>query len=196
MRPLLIAVAGIALIAGCGIQVVPAAEAPPVNGDPVVSAQVAEPVSLTIPALGVTDEVVPVGICDKKVPPRCEKGIGEMELPDISETGWYKLAPKPGEPGRAVLLSHVDWEGTPGAFKHLPNLKLGDTFTTRDAAGGETKFVVYDTQQILKVDFQKTTVPLLFGKSTGEEAALVTCSGTVRDGNYDKNTVVRARAVT
>jgi len=193
MRRLLIAVAGLALTAGCGMQAVPAAEAPPVNGDPVVAA-VAAPVSLSIPALNVTDKVVPVGICDHKAPPRCEKGVGEMELPDISETGWYKLAPKPGELGRAVLLSHVDWKGTPGAFKHLPNLKPGDTVTTRDADGAEVKFVVYDTQQILKVDFQKKTVPLLFGTATGREVALVTCSGTVTDGNYDKNTIVRARA--
>src|SRR4051812_40623574 len=99
MRLLGLAVAALALVAGCGYGgVVPAAEAPPVNGDPIpapVVEQVAVPVSLSIPALGVTDDIVPVGLCEKKALPQCA-AAGEMELPDVTRTGWYQYAPKPG----------------------------------------------------------------------------------------------------
>jgi hypothetical protein len=196
MRLLGLAVAALVLVAGCGYGGVPAAEAPPVNGDPLpvpAAAQVAEPASLTIPALGVTDNIVPVGLCTKKAPPRCE-AVGEMELPDVTETGWYREAPKPGGAGRAIYASHVDWKGTPGAFKHLPNLKPGDIIRSVDAAGAEVEFIVYDTRQIPKTQFNAVTVPLLFGASTGREVALVTCSGVVTAGNYADNTIVRARA--
>lgn len=185
--------AGLLLVASCGYGGVPAAEAPPVNGDPVV-VSVAEPVSVTITSLDVTDEVVPVGLCTVKAPPGCPNGRGEMELPDVSETGWYELGPKPGAVGRAVLASHVDWEGTPGAFKHLPQVKPGDVVRTIDADGVEVEFVVYDTHQIDKDDYQAQTVPLLFGGSQGRELALVTCSGDVEAGSYTDNTIVRARA--
>src|SRR5690606_18024872 len=139
--------------------------------------------------------VVPVGLCETKAPPRCEHGRGEMELPDVSETGWYNpdgLGIAPGEHGRAVLASHVDWEGTPGAFKHLPDLKPGDAIRTVDAAGVEREWVVYDTHQIPKAQYRERTVPLLFGES-GTELALVTCSGDVSGGSYLDNTIVRAR---
>jgi sortase (surface protein transpeptidase) len=194
VRKIGLALAGLLLLTGCGTsQVMPAAEAPPVNGAPVAE-QVAEPVSVTIPALDVTDEVVPVGLCEVKAPPRCESGTGEMELPDVSETGWYRYAPKPGEVGRSVFASHVDWEGTPGAFKHLPQVKVGDRITTLDADGVQVEFVVYDTHQVKKAKYRAVTVPLLFGPSQGRELALVTCSGTVVGGNYTDNTIVRARA--
>lgn len=202
MRMLGLAVAALALVAGCGYGGVPAAEAPPVNGDPVPGApavveqvaQVAAPVSLTIPALHVTDDIVPVGLCTKKAVPQCA-AAGEMELPDVSRTGWYQYAPKPGAVGRAIYASHVDWLGTPGAFKHLPDLKVGDTIRSLDADGVEVEFVVYDTHQISKLKFATVTVPLLFGASTGREVALVTCSGVVKSGSYADNTVVRARAL-
>lgn len=201
MRLLGLAVAVLALVAGCGYGGVPAAEAPPVNGDPVPGASVVEqaavvasPVSLTIPSLNVTDDIVPVGLCTKKALPQCA-AAGEMELPDVTHTGWYRYAPKPGSEGRAIYASHVDWLGTPGAFKHLPDLKIGDTVRSVDADGAEVEFVVYDTHQIPKTKFATVTVPLLFGPSTGREVALVTCSGVVKSGNYADNTVVRARAL-
>lgn len=198
MRRLMLAVAVLALMAGCGYGGVPASEAPPVNGDPLPGApvaveQVAAPVSLTIPALHVTDDIVPVGLCTKKALPQCA-AAGEMELPDVSRTGWYQYAPKPGEPGMSILASHVDWLGTPGAFKHLPDMKVGDTVTTRDASGAEVTFTVYLSRKVLKSDYAKVTVPLLFGKSTGRSIGLVTCTGVVHSGSYDSNWVVLARA--
>lgn len=200
MRLLGLAVAALALVAGCGYGGVPAAEAPAVNGDPVtapepVSVAVAEPVSLTIPALNVTDDIVPVGLCAKKAPPRCDEA-NALELPDVSQVGYYNLAPKPGEVGRAVIAGHVDWLGTPGAFKHLGNLKPGDRFTVKDADGAELTFAVYKVQAGLKkTRYQTDTVPLIFSPTQNREAALITCSGSVSNGQYGDNTVALARLV-
>lgn len=193
---------GLLLVASCGYGGVPAAEAPPVSGDLAsavtpVSSEVAEPVSMTIPALNVTDGIVPVGLCDKKAPPRCETGTGEMELPDVSEIGWYRLAPKPGDVGRAVLASHVDYSGTPGAFKHLGNLKPGDRFTVAGSDGVELTFAVYKVQpKLKKSEYAQVTVPLVFGPTMDHEVALITCSGQPASGQYPDNTVVLARLVT
>lgn len=201
MRLLGLAVAALALVAGCGYGgVVPAAEAPPVNGDPIpapVVEQVAVPVSLSIPALGVTDDIVPVGLCEKKSPPRCETGTGEMELPPVSQVGYYTLAPKPGEVGRSVIAGHVDWAGTPGALKHLGNLKPGDRFTVTGEDGAELTFAVYKVQaKLKKAEYQQVTVPLIFTPTVNREVALITCSGTVSAGAYSDNTVALARLVT
>lgn len=194
--------AGLLLVASCGYGGVPAAEAPPVNGDQLpavvapVSSEVAEPVSMTIPALKVTDDIVPVGLCATKDPPRCETGTGEMELPNVSELGYYKLAPKPGEAGRAVILGHVDYEKKPGAFKHLGSLKPGDRFTVTDADGNDLIFEVYKVATGLKKSRYATdTVPLLFSPTDNHEVGLITCSGAVSDGEYSDNTVVLARLV-
>lgn len=176
----------LALVAGCATGV-PSREAPP------VTAAAADPVQVTIPSLRVTDEVVPVGLCETKAPPRCEKGIGEMELPEVTETGWYRLGPRPGELGRAILAGHVDWKGTPGAFKQLGALRPGDLIRTTDAAGIEREWRVYDVHQIPKRDYAARAVPLLFDDSRGPELALVTCSGDVSGGEYSDNTIVRAR---
>lgn len=193
MNRLVLAVAGLLLVAGCGVVPVPAFTSGPPEPAPPVLAAVADPVQVVIPALRVTDEVVPVGLCETKAPPRCEKGIGEMELPEVTETGWYRLGPRPGELGRAILAGHVDWRGTPGAFKQLGALRSGDLIRTTDAAGIEREWRVYDVHQIPKRDYAARAVPLLFGEAQGPELALVTCSGDVSGGEYSDNTIVRAR---
>lgn len=183
MRGLVVGLVGLLLVAGCSsTQTMPAAEAPPVNGTP-AAVSVADPVRVTIPRLAVIDEIVPVGL----------EQNGEMELPDVSEVGWYRFAPKPGEPGRAVLAGHVDWDGVDGAFKHLGDLRAGDELTITDASGASRVFAVYDVQQIPKADYQARTVPLVFGATGEREIALVTCSGRVVQHDYLDNTVVSAR---
>lgn len=179
--------AGLVLVASCGtVQMMPAAEAPAVNGDPVPAAVVATPVALTIPALGVTDDIVPVGL----------EPNNEMELPPVTQVGWYKLAPKPGEVGRAVIAGHVDWHGTPGAFKHLGTLTSGDTVIVRGADGVKLTFSVYMVQpKLKKIEYKTVTAPLIFKPTSYREIALVTCSGTVKAGEYSDNTVAIARLV-
>jgi len=95
MRRLALALSGLVLLAGCGMQVMPAAEAPPVNGDPITAEVVpAVPVSIAIPKLGVVDDMVAVKV----------QSDGAMEVPPVDKTGWWSDAVHPGELGVAVVL--------------------------------------------------------------------------------------------
>jgi sortase (surface protein transpeptidase) len=190
VRLLGLVVAALALVAGCGYGEVPAAEAPAVNGDPVAPAvveqAVAAPVSVSIPAISITDEVVPVGL----------ESSGELEVPDVTEVGWYTGLPKPGEngPGPALLAGHVDFKGVKGSFARIGELEVGDTVTVRDADGVEHRFEVYDVVEFPKVQYADRILGLL-ADTAEPEVRLVTCSGTVVNHNYLNNTIVSARLV-
>lgn len=182
-----LALCGLLLAAGCGAtQLVPAAEAPPVNGDPVPVAHVSAPVSVSIPALGVTDEVVPVGL----------EPNGELEVPDVSEVGYYTGLPKPGENGNgpALLAGHVNYKGAVGSFARIGELHAGDTVMVTDTAGTVYRFQVYDTTSFPKAQYASQIRGLL-ADTAQPEVRLVTCSGTVVNHNYLSNTVVSARLV-
>lgn len=181
MRRLLL-VAAVLTLAGCGAAgKAPAATVQPLTPPSQVAAAV--PVSVTIPALDITDEVVPVGL----------DAEGGLDEPDVSVTGWYRLGPKPGDVGRSLLAGHRDWDGAAGAFKRLDTLGPGDTITVKDAGGVERTFVVYNVQVVDKDEYAEKTVPLVFGLSTGRELAAVTCGGRLSGHNYESNVVVLAR---
>lgn len=193
IRRLALGAALLALVAGCGTPAdLPAAQVAPVTAE---APPIAAPVSITIPSLRITDELVPVGLCAKVVPVTCPDGKGEMELPPVTETGWYRLGPKPGEAGRAVIAGHVNYEGVPGALGHLPAMKVGDLVTTTAADGVQTSFTVYASHQIPKARYAAETVPLVFSPTGARELALITCSGKVVGHDYLDNTVVLLRAL-
>lgn len=148
--------------------------------------RVGVPVQIAIPKLGVVDDIVPVGLAADNA----------MELPPVTAVGWYRLAPKPGEQGPAVVAGHVDWAGTPGAFKRLAELRAGDRVTVTDDAGVVRTFVVYDVRTILKSDYMTRTVPLVFGARTSTELAMVTCGGDLQGHEYLSNVVALSRLAT
>ena len=181
---------GLLLAAGCGYGGVPAAEAPPVNGDPVPAVaepSVAAPVKVSIPRLGVTDEVVPVGL----------DANGELEVPNVSEVGYYTGLPMPGEngPGPALLAGHINYKGQVGSFARIGTLAAGDLVTVIDADGVEHKFQVYDVAEFKKASYGRV-MPGLLADTELPEIRLVTCSGQVVGHSYLDNTVVSARLVT
>ena len=74
---------------------------------------VAEPVRLRIPALGVTSSLLRLG----RAPD------GSVEVPgDYNTAGWFAEGPRPGQPGPAVMLGHVDSKAGPGVFWGLVRL--------------------------------------------------------------------------
>ena len=181
-RSLLLAGALVVSLAGCGNTVAgePSVAIQPVPvQDPLAPAPSA-PVKIDLPSIGASDDIVPVGL----------DAAGEMELPPVTQVGWYKLAPRPGQTGRAVLAGHVDYGGTPGAFKRLAQLKPGDDVVVTDAAGMVRRFDVTRVERILKADYQARTVPLVFNHTSGVELALVTCGGKLVGSEYDSNDVV------
>jgi len=191
-RLALVVAAAALLLAGCATG---AGDYPvtPVEPGPVVAISAAPvpaavpppgvPVKVAIPKLGVTDNIVPVGLA----------ADGSMEVPDVTETGWYELAPRPGSVGSAVVISHVDYRGVPGAFARIDELRLGDEVRVTDVAGIERNFVVFDSAQVPKSEFMSRTVPLVFDSPPGPELRMVTCGGDLVGHSYLSNVIVRAR---
>lgn len=74
------------------------------------------PSTLSIPRVGVRAPIVGVG----------RKANGAMQTPDPGQVGWYRNGPKPGDPGPAVLVGHVDTRTGPDVFHRLGRLRPGD----------------------------------------------------------------------
>lgn len=191
LRYLLVAAAAGLVLTGCGAvaPAAPVAASPAATGSTLVAVDLhppGVPVSISIPVQNVTDEVVPVGLA----------ADGSMEVPDVHEAGWYRLGPKPGEPGAAVVIGHVNFAGVPGALGRIGELKPGDLITVKDAAGIERSFSTYSVREIPKSQYAAKTVALVFGARTTDDLVIVTCSGVVINHEYQGNTILSAHLVT
>ena len=68
-------------------------------------AVVAVPVRLSIPALRVQSRLERLGL-------QADGTVAVPESPHVA--GWYEHGPRPGQPGPAVILGHVDSKSGPG----------------------------------------------------------------------------------
>jgi hypothetical protein len=141
------------------------------------------PTSISIPSIGVTSDVVSVGL---------EPGTNQLQIPDIDHVGWYELGPNPGDAGSAVLVGHVDGDGRPGVFWRLGELVPGDIVTVRDATGAHD-FRVTGREQVAKSALSAD----LFSRDGPPRLALITCGGAFdgSSGHYLDNVVVVATPV-
>lgn len=141
---------------------------------------VAKPVQLTIPTADIDANVLELGLL---------KG-GKLDAPkDGKDLGWYKLGPKPGEKGNAVIDGHLDTSAGPGAFWNLKNVKVGDMVSVTDENGITRVFKVRKTQV-----YHVNNAPMqeIFGDASGNHLNLITCAGvwdTSMD-HYDKRLIV------
>ena len=127
-----VALAGL-LVSGCGAPGLSAAAARSPSAGPATATaheppgvggfhsvrtydQPALPVRLQIPAIGVSTPLVKLG----RLPD------GSLEVPkDWDTAGWYDGGPRPGQPGPAVILGHVDSKTGPAVFYRLRALRPG-----------------------------------------------------------------------
>jgi len=131
------------------------------------SEDVASPVVLKIDSIGVATDISPVGLND----------AGDMAIDDDpKQAAWYKLGPKPGEEGSAVIAGHYGWKnGSPSVFNDLNKLVKGDTISTLDENGRLMNFVV--TRTALYAPDQDATD--VFRSDDGKaHLNLVTCQGS------------------
>ncbi len=115
-----------------------------------------------------------------------------MEVPPADRAGWHDAGPRPGEPGRAVLIGHRDSTTGPAVFAAVPDLDPGSLVTVTDSAG-----VAHDYRVTRVATAAKDRFPteLVFGPTKASELALVTCGGPFRPGRgYRDNIVAFARA--
>jgi hypothetical protein len=140
------------------------------------------PTSFAIPSLGVDATVEPVGAT--------ETGI---EVPQIGRAGWFEAGPRPGEPGRAVLIGHLDGKTVPGVFQHVPELPNGAQIVVRDNQGGTHPYAVVGKLQVEKSQFPASSV---YGPSERPVLVLITCGGVYVPGEgYSSNVIVYARSL-
>ncbi|MGD0703403.1 MAG: class F sortase [Trebonia sp.] len=168
------------------LQVLPAPTGPIEAAPPQGAAQVAEPVSLVIPAIGVSTSLVHLGLT----------GDGTLQVPPTTAVaGWYTGSPRPGSIGSAVIAGHIDSHLGPGVFYRLSDLQRGDRLYVRRADGTLAVFKVTQVQEYPKDAFPTTAV---YGPAPTPELRLITCGGTFdySTRSYLSNTVVYASEVT
>lgn len=164
-----------ALLAGCGAPSAPRPATPTEHSSTTQSrpSAVAKPAEISIPRIGATSSLVELGLnADQtvQVPP--------VETP--LQAGWFTGAPKPGEPGPAVVLGHVNGGGQAGIFRRLHELAAGDEILIRRTDDTTVRFTVTRVDQVPKNRFPTDEV---YGDTTGPELRLITCGGV-----FDRNT--------
>jgi LPXTG-site transpeptidase (sortase) family protein len=168
------------------LQLLPAPTGPIEAAPPQGTAQVAEPVSLVIPAIGVSTSLVRLGLTS----------TGALQVPPTTAVaGWYTGSPRPGAIGSAVIAGHIDSHLGPGVFYRLSQLQSGDRVYVRRADGTLAVFKVTEVQMYPKNDFPTAAV---YGATPTPQLRLITCGGTFdySTGSYLSNTVVYAAEVT
>jgi hypothetical protein len=143
----------------------------------------APPATMAIPSLHVDAPIQPVGTTP----------AGDLEVPPIGRAGWVDAGPRPGEPGRTVIVGHIDGLTRPGVFQHVPEIRSGSEIDIRDADGRRHRFAVVGKLQVAKSAFPRSAV---YGPSQRSVLVLVTCGGVYERGvGYSDNVIVYARAL-
>jgi hypothetical protein len=150
---------------------------------PVSAARPAPPARITVRSVGLAAAIVPVH--------REGDGIG---VPPPGSAGWFDAGPRPGEPGRAVLIGHVDdMAGRLAAFGRIVKVRDGAAIKLTDATGRVHRFEVVGRAQVRKSAFPASEV---YGTSAHPVLVLITCGGPWlgRARGYRDNILVYARS--
>jgi sortase (surface protein transpeptidase) len=140
------------------------------------------PVGVEIPRIGVVSSLDRLG--------RAPDGTVQ-EPSRWAVAGWYAPGTRPGDPGSAVILGHVDSKGGPAVFFRLRELRRGDAVTIRRADGSLVRFVVQRIEQYPKDRFPTDDV---YYPTLTPALRLVTCGGDfdATVGRYRSNVIVFA----
>jgi Sortase domain len=141
------------------------------------------PVRVEIPKIGVASSLGRLG----RAPD------GTVEVPRrFDVAGWYAPGTRPGDPGSAVILGHVDSERAgPAVFFRLRELRRGDQIRVARADGSSVRFAVQRTEQY---DKQRFPTDEVYYPTLTPALRLVTCGGEFDDaaGHYRSNVIVFA----
>jgi len=139
------------------------------------------PSTLSIPRIGVRATIVAVD----------RKADGAMQVPDPGQVGWYRLGPRPGDPGPAVLVGHVDNHTSPDVFYRLGQLRPGDEILVGQPDGTTTRFLAGRLERHPKTALPTTRIWL---KTTRPLLRLITCAGSFdhATGHYRDNLILYA----
>jgi Sortase domain len=147
--------------------------------------QPAPPVRLWIPAIAVSTRLVRLG----RLPD------GSLEVPhDWDTAGWFEQGPRPGQPGPAVILGHVDSTAGPAVFFRLRELRPEDIVRVGLADG---RILVFRVQRVRRYPKDKFPAEAVYFPTLNRELRLITCGGEFNSArrSYRDNIVVYATLV-
>ena len=194
-----VALAGL-LVSGCGGPGHSPAAAPSPRGGPATAAEPREPpdvagfhsvrtydqpalpVRLQIPAIAVSTHLVRLG----RLPD------GSIQVPrDWNTAGWYDRGPRPGQPGPAVIIGHVDSRTGPAVFFRLRALRPRDIVRVGLADG---RILVFRVQRVERYPKNEFPTEAVYFPTLDRELRLITCGGEFdyARGSYRDNVVVYA----
>lgn len=115
-------------------------------------------------------------------------------VPAPELAGWYERWPRPGEPGAAILVGHVDSREGPAVFHGLLGVGAGAMVEVERADGVRARFVVDRVEQHRKDEFPTQRV---YGPVAASELRLITCGGPFlrEQGSYRDNVIVFAQLI-
>jgi LPXTG-site transpeptidase (sortase) family protein len=164
------------VLVGCSVLVLQSIHKFPVGATPDVMVKTKEkirtPARIQIPVLKLDAAIEQVGIASD----------GSMDVPRLPfDTAWYKLGPRPGEIGSAVIDGHVDWkDGTKAVFSDLHSLRPGDKIVVQDSQGTATTFIVQGSRTYAS---NADASEIFTSKDAKAHLNLITCQGV-----WDKST--------
>jgi hypothetical protein len=168
---------------------VPPTATAPIAADAFRSARtyptIAVPVRLRIPALHVDSAVQRLGL----------QPDGTIAVPKRTDVaGWYEGGPRPGQPGPAVILGHVDSHIGPGIFINLSTVRIGTLVRVDRSDGSTALFRVTKVSRVAKTSFP---TDLVYAPSLDPTLRLVTCGGSFDHsrGSYRDNVIAFADPV-
>jgi Sortase domain len=140
------------------------------------------PVRLEIPRIGVSTRLQRLG----------RASDGTVEVPsEWGVAGWYAEGTRPGDPGSAVILGHVDSKSGPAVFYRLRELRPGDQVEVERAGGSRVRFTV---ERVERFDKQRFPTDDVYYPTLTPRLRLVTCGGAFdpATGHYRDNVIAFA----
>jgi hypothetical protein len=154
----------------------------------VALASTSPPVRVTIPAVGLSTRLVPVGLNRAR----------QIEMPSPFVAGWYRSGlpvRKLGAAGPVVLVGHVDTYKGPAVFYRLTGVRRGDKVEVVRADGSRARFVITRVTVVMKSTFPLSAV---FDPTAKASIRLITCTGffDTATGHYVDSLIAWGRPAT
>jgi LPXTG-site transpeptidase (sortase) family protein len=143
------------------------------------------PVRISIPAIGVSARVVPLGLNRDRT----------IQVPtNFANTGWFRPGPEPGETGAAVIVGHVASRRGPAVFYRLRGLRVGDVIRIRLQ---DQSIVRYVARSMIRVPKSRFPTKRVYARTKQPTLRLITCAGPLNPstGHHPDNYIVFATNV-
>jgi sortase (surface protein transpeptidase) len=147
--------------------------------------RVARPYWLLIPAIGVSSNLVKLGLTAQDT----------LQVPPTAAVaGWYTGSPRPGQVGSSIIAGHIDSRLGPGVFYRLSQLRRGEYVYIIRANRTLAVFEVTSLRTYAKSSFPAKAI---YGPVPDSELRLITCGGTFdyATGSYLSNIVAYATLI-